>query len=96
MVISPLCLSQFVKHHVPQVVQRFSQLHRVDQGSAGAVVVVKTFQVLSRYQERGDPAAVVSNAHLIQPATHAQQKGPLEQIGHFDGTLHNGFTSFLD
>jgi hypothetical protein len=94
MAVSPLCFSQFVKHHVPQVVQRFSKLHRVDQGSAGAVVAVIAGQIVSRDQKRCNASAVISDSDLIQPAAHAQQKGPLEQIGHFDGTLHKGFTSF--
>jgi hypothetical protein len=31
---------------------------------------------------------------LDQSAAAAQQKCALEQIGHFDGTLHKGLTSF--
>jgi len=94
MVVSPLCLSQFVEHHVAQVVQRFSQLHRVDQGSAGAVVAVQPVQVRTGDQKGCDPAAVVADLDLFQSAATAQQKCTLEQISHFDGTLHKGFTSF--
>jgi len=77
---SPLRFSQFVEHHIPQVVQRLSQLNRVDQGSAGAVVAVQTVQILARNQKGGDPAAVVSDPHFGQVAPFAQQKSALKKV----------------
>jgi hypothetical protein len=91
---SLLIFAQFVEHHIPQVVQRFSQLHRVDQGTAGPVIAVQTVQILSRDQKGGDPAAVVSDLHLHQISPVAQQKCTLEQIGDFNGTFQRNLTSF--
>jgi hypothetical protein len=86
--------SQFVEHYIPQVVQRFSELHRVDQGTACPVIAVQTVQILSRDQKSGDLSAVVADPDLIQSATHAQQKCTPEQIGDFDGTFQWDLTSF--
>jgi hypothetical protein len=86
--------SQLVEHHVSQVVQRFSKLQRIDQGTAGPVVAVKAFQVLSRKQEGGDPPAVVSDPHFGQLRPAAQQKRTFEQIGHFESALQRDLTSF--
>jgi hypothetical protein len=86
--------AQFVEHHIPQVVQRFSQLHRVDQGTAGPVIAVQTVQILSCDQKGSDPAAVVSDPHLHQIGPVAQQKCTLEQIGDFNGTFQRNLTSF--
>jgi hypothetical protein len=94
MSFSPLLVAQFVEHHIAQMIQGFSQLHRVDQRPAGPVIAVQPVQVLSRDQKRGDPPAVVSDPHPVQPGAHAQQKCALEQIGYFNGTLHKGLTSF--
>jgi hypothetical protein len=94
MLVSPLCLSQFFKHHVSQVVQAFSKLNRIDQGPAAPVVAVQTVQVRTGDQERGNASAVGSDPHPVQTAAHAQQKCAFVQIGHFDGTLHKGLTSF--
>jgi hypothetical protein len=91
---SPLVSSQLVEHHIPQMVQRFSKLQRIDQGAASPVVAVKALQILSGDQESGDPPAVVSDPHLGQLGPAAQQKCPFEQIGHFDGALHRDLTSF--
>jgi uncharacterized membrane protein YcjF (UPF0283 family) len=38
---SPLTVSQFFVHHVPQVVQRRSELYGIEQGTAGPVVPVQ-------------------------------------------------------
>jgi hypothetical protein len=85
---SPLLVAQFFKHHIPQMVQRFSKLHRVDQGPAGPVIAVQSVQVLSRDQKRGDPPAVVSDLHPVETCTHAQQKRTFEQIGDFKAAFH--------
>jgi hypothetical protein len=91
---SPLLVAQFFKHHIPQMVQRFSKLHRVDQRPAGPVIALKPVQVLSRDQKRGNPPAVVSDPHPVETCAHAQQKRTLEQIGDFDGTFQWVLTSF--
>jgi hypothetical protein len=93
---SPLVFAQFVEHHVPQVIQRFSKLHRIDQGPAGPVVALKPVKVLARDQKRGDPPAVVSDLHPVETCAHAQQKRTLEQIGDFNGTFQWVLTSFPD
>ena len=87
-------LAQVVEHYVAQVVQRFSQLDRVDQGPAGPIVSVKPVQIRAGDQKRCDRPAVVSDPDLVKPAAHAQQKCALEQIGHFDGTFQRDLTSF--
>ena len=76
-------VAQFFKHHIPQMVQRFSELHRVDQRPAGPVIALKPVQVLARDQKRGDPPAVVAHPYPVQPGAHAQQKRTFEQIGDF-------------
>jgi hypothetical protein len=76
------------------MIQRFSKLHRIDQGSAGSPVAVVPIQIRSRNQKGCNASAIVSDPHLIQPAAHTQQKCTLEQIGHFDGTFHCGLNSF--
>jgi hypothetical protein len=91
---SPLKFSQFVEHHVPQVVQRFTQLHRVDQGTAGPVIAVVPVQIGAGDQKCGDPPAVVPDPHAVQPGAHAQQKCPLKQIGHFKAAFQRDLTSF--
>jgi hypothetical protein len=92
--LSPLVFAQFVEHHVPQVIQRFSKLHRIDQGPASPVVAVVPVQIMAADQKRGNPPAVVPDPDPVQPGAHAQQKCALEQIGHFDGTFQRDLTSF--
>jgi hypothetical protein len=78
------------------MVQGFSKLQRVDQGAAGPVVAVVPVQVFSRDQKRGDPPAVASDLHPVQPGAHAQQKRAFEQIGHFKAAFQWVLTSFPD
>jgi hypothetical protein len=73
-------LAQVVEHHVAQVVQRFSQLDRVDQGPAAPVVAVKTLQIGAGDQKAGDTPAAASHPHPGQPAAHAQQKGASKKV----------------
>jgi hypothetical protein len=80
---SPLAASQFFEHHVPQVVQRLSELYRIDQGTAAPVVPVQAVQILARNQERCDAFAVVSDADLGQVATAGQQISPSEDVRGF-------------
>jgi hypothetical protein len=77
---SPLAVSQFFEHHVPQVVQRLSELNRVDQGTAGPVVPVQAVQVLACDQERCDTFAVVPDTDLGQIAAAGQQISPSEDV----------------
>jgi hypothetical protein len=77
---SRIAFSKFVEHHVPQVVQRFSKLHRVDQGTAGPVVPVKPFQVLTRDKEGGNGLSVVADPDFGQVTTHAQQKSTPKKV----------------
>jgi hypothetical protein len=80
---SPLAVSQFLEHHVPQVVQRLSELYRVDQGAAAPVVPVQAVQVLTRDQKRCDTLAVGSDADLGQIAAAGQQISPSEDVRGF-------------
>jgi hypothetical protein len=77
---SPLAVSQFFEHHVPQVVQRLSELYRVDQGTAAPVVPVQAVQVLACNQERCDTLAVGSDTDLGQIAAAGQQIGHSEDV----------------
>jgi hypothetical protein len=78
--LSPLVFAQFVEHHVPQVVQRFSKLNRVDQGPAAPVVPVQPVQALARDQKTGDAFAVGAHPHFGQVAAVGQQKNPSEDV----------------
>jgi hypothetical protein len=69
-------------------------LHRVDQRPAGTPVAVEPVQIFAADQKRGHAPPVGSDPHPVQPPAHAQQKSALEQISHFDATLHKGLTSF--
>jgi hypothetical protein len=91
---SPLLVAQLRKHHVPQMVQRFAKLNRIDQGTTGPVIAVQPVQVGTGDQKRGDLPAVVSDLHLVQPCAHAQQKYAFKQIGDFNGTFQKVLTSF--
>jgi hypothetical protein len=95
-IASPLVFAQLIEHHVPQVIQRFSKLHRVDQGTARPVVAVQPVQILARDQKCGNAPAVGSDLNPVQPSAHAQQKCTLEQISDFDGTFQWVLTSFPD
>jgi hypothetical protein len=79
-IASPLVFAQLIEHHVPQVIQRFSKLHWVDQGTAGPVVAVQPVQILSRDQKCGNAPAVVSDPHPVKPGAHAQQKCPSKKV----------------
>jgi hypothetical protein len=76
------------------MIQTFSQLHRINQGSAAPVIAVVPVQVLSRNLKCGNASAVVAYFNFGQSATAAQQKCTLVQIGHFDGTFHFMSTNF--
>jgi hypothetical protein len=91
---SPLLVAQVLEHHVPQMIQRFSQGNRIDQGPAGPVVAVQPVKIGAGNQKRCDRPAVVSDPHPVQPGAHAQQKCTLEQIGDFNGTFQGSLTSF--
>jgi hypothetical protein len=93
-IASPLVFAQLIEHHVPQVIQRFSKLHRVDQGTARPVIAVQLVQVGAGDQKRGDPPAVIAHPDPVQPGAHAQQKCAFKQIGHFNGTFQWDLTSF--
>jgi hypothetical protein len=85
-------LAQFVEHHVSQVIQGFSQLYRIDQGTAGPVIAVQPVQIRTGNQECGDPPAVLPNPDFIQSAAHTQQKRALKQIRHFNGCFQKALT----
>jgi hypothetical protein len=93
-IISRSPLSQFAEHYVPQVVQAFSQLYRVDQSPAAPVIAVQTVQIIARDQKRGDAAAVGPNPNARQIAAAGQKIGATEQIGDFNGTFQRNLTSF--
>jgi hypothetical protein len=91
---SRISFSKFAEHHVPQVVQAFSKLHRVDQGAAAPVIVVQAVQITTGDQKRGDPAAACPDPHACQIAAAGKQVCATEQIGDFDGTFQKDLTSF--
>jgi hypothetical protein len=62
------------------MVQRFSKLHRVDQGPAGPIVPVKPFQVVTRNKEGCDALSIVADPDVGQVTAHAQQKCAPEKV----------------
>jgi hypothetical protein len=79
-IISLSPLSQFAEHHVPQVVQAFSQLDRVDQGTSAPVIAVQTIQIMAGDQKRGDPAAACPDPDFRQDPAAGQKVCAPEKV----------------
>jgi hypothetical protein len=92
---SRISLSKFAEHHVPQVIQAFSQLYRIDQGPAASVIAVQTVKVRPGDQKRGDLSAACPDPHACQAATAGKQIRASEQVRHFKGAFQKDITSFL-
>jgi hypothetical protein len=85
---------QFAEHYVPQVVQAFSQLYRIDQSPAAPVIAVQTVQIIARDQKRGDAAAVGPDPYFGQAAAAGQKVCATKQVRHFKGAFQKSLTSF--
>jgi hypothetical protein len=77
---SPLVLAQFSEHHVPQMVQTLSELNRVDQGAAAAVVAVQPVQILAGDQKRSNAPAVGPDPYVCQAAAAGKQVCAFEKV----------------
>jgi hypothetical protein len=77
---SPLLGSQFFKKDVSQMVQRFPELQRIDQGLTRPVIPIQLVQILAGDQKRGNPSAIVADPHITQITAVAQKERSSEDV----------------
>jgi len=68
------------------MVQRFSKLQRIDQGTAGPIGPVQLVQILAGNQKRSNPSAlpvtlcVIADPHITQITAVAQKECPSKDV----------------
>ena len=77
------------------MVQRFSELQRIDQGLAVAILFIQLVQAPAGEQKRGDRLAVVPEADPAQLATPAQKKCPSKNVRSLKAVFNQKITPFF-
>jgi len=80
--------SELCKDDIPQMIQRLSELKRIDHGSAIAVVTVKPVDIIAFDQQCHNPAAVFTKPHFRQAAATTQKERSTEDVRGLKGASH--------